>query len=78
MRDLLDAHAEDVRYVDPSYHWGVIQADQDDNKFVDAAVAGDAAWIVTDDSQYNRLHAETRLNVRPLPPATFIERYCRG
>ena len=50
---------------------------QDDNKFVDAAVAGSAEWIVTDDSHFNDLKTNTSLVVRPLHPLDFIMRYCR-
>jgi putative PIN family toxin of toxin-antitoxin system len=75
-RALLDAHDSDVKYVDPSYRWDAIPSDRDDNKFVDAAVAGDAEWIVTDDSHFNVLNTSTSLVVRPLHPRLFIERYC--
>ncbi len=31
----------------PFYHWNLINQDEDDNKFVDCAVAGNAHYIVT-------------------------------
>ena len=34
-------------------HFGLIDADPDDNKFVDCAVAADAEYIVTNDSHFN-------------------------
>lgn len=40
-------------FVTPFYRFKVIEADPDDNKFVDCAVAGDAKYIVTDDHHYN-------------------------
>jgi predicted nucleic acid-binding protein len=49
--------------------------DPDDDKFVDAAVAGEADWIVTEDSHCNVLFEDARLTVRPLHPLLFIERY---
>ena len=76
-RDLLDARAGNTTFVDPSYRWNAIRFDQDDNKFVDAAVAGNAEWIVTDDSHFNDLNTDTRLVVRPLHPQAFVDRYCR-
>lgn len=42
-------------FVTPFYRFKVIDADPDDNKFVDCAVAGDAKYIVTDDHHYNVL-----------------------
>ena len=75
-RDLMDAHVDEVTRVDPSFCWNAITRDQDDNKFVDAAVAGAAEWIVTDDSHFNDLNTDMRLVVRPLHPLVFISRYC--
>ena len=36
-------------------HFGLIEQDVDDNKFVDCAVAADAEYIVTNDSHFNVL-----------------------
>ena len=36
-------------------HFGLIEADKDDNKFVDCAVAADAELIVTNDTHFNVL-----------------------
>jgi predicted nucleic acid-binding protein len=36
-------------------HFGLIEADVDDNKFVDCALAADAEYIVTNDTHYNVL-----------------------
>lgn len=72
---LLIARASLVRRVDPTYFWKAIVQDPDDDKFVDAAVAGEADWIVTEDSHYNVLFEDARLTVRPLHPSLFIERY---
>lgn len=37
------------------FRWGLIEADPDDNKFVDAAVAGSADFIVTNDHHFDAL-----------------------
>ena len=42
-------------FVTPYYHFKLIVADPDDDKFVDCAVAGNAKYIVTEDSHYNVL-----------------------
>ena len=42
-------------FITPFYHFNVITADPDDNKFVDCAVAGQARVIVTEDHHYDVL-----------------------
>lgn len=42
-------------FVTPFYHFELINADPDDNKFVDCAVAGNAKFIVTEDHHYDIL-----------------------
>ncbi len=59
--------------VSPAYRWLAIPRDPDDEKFVDAAVAGDAEWIVTEDSHFDDLNLDTRLRVRPLKPKDFVD-----
>ena len=72
---LLTARAAFVKRVDPTFFWRAIAHDPDDNKFVDAAVAGEADWIVTEDSDFNVLFRDACLTVRPLHPSLFIDRY---
>ena len=43
-----------VRQVDVHFHWHLL-LDEDDNKFVDTAVAGGAAYIVSEDRHFRRL-----------------------
>ena len=42
-------------FQDAYYHFGLIEQDLDDNKFVDCAVAADAVYIVTNDTHFNIL-----------------------
>ena len=70
---LLAALPNNSVLVSPSYHWQAIRRDPDDDKFVDAAVAGNAEWIVTEDSDFDDLVADTRLLVRALNPRQFID-----
>jgi len=42
-------------FITPYYHFHLIKADPDDNKFVDCAVAGNATFIVTEDHHYDVL-----------------------
>ena len=43
-------------FVTPYYHFRLIVADPDDDKFVDCAVTGNAKYIVTEDSHYDVLN----------------------
>lgn len=44
-----------VVFLDPHYHFNLITADPDDNKFVDCAIQGNARYIVTNDHHYDVL-----------------------
>ena len=44
-----------VEFVTPYYHFNLITADPDDNKFVDCAIAANARYIVTNDHHYDVL-----------------------
>jgi uncharacterized protein len=44
-----------VILLNPFYHWNLINQDEDDNKFVDCAIAGNAHFIVTNDKHFNIL-----------------------
>ena len=44
-----------VKFVDPHYSFGLIKADEDDNKFVDSAIASNAIFIVTEDKHFKEL-----------------------
>lgn len=44
-----------VELIDPHYHLEIIQADPDDNKFVDCAFAANATYIVSNDKHFEIL-----------------------
>ena len=46
---------DNVVCVEPSFHMGLIEADKDDNKFVDCAIAAGAFFIVSEDKHYEVL-----------------------
>lgn len=46
---------ENVVKVVPTYFFNLIEADSDDNKFVDCAICGAAELIVTNDAHFNIL-----------------------
>lgn len=47
--------APNVIFVEPYFKWLLIGNDPDDNKFADAAIAGNADYIVTNDRDFNVL-----------------------
>ena len=44
-----------VQKQDVFYEWNLIEADKDDNKFVDCAIAGNADYLVSNDKHFNCL-----------------------
>lgn len=42
-------------FITPYFHFNLIKADPDNNKFVDCAIAGNARFIVTEDHHYDIL-----------------------
>lgn len=48
-------HSSNTIFINPVYHFKVIDADPDDNKFVDCAVAAKALCIVSDDKHFSHL-----------------------
>ena len=46
---------KNVKHITPFYHWHLITADPDDNKFVDCAIAANARFIVTEDHHFKVL-----------------------
>jgi len=46
----------ELKLVNPTFFWKLIQDDPDDNKFVDCAICGEAELIVTNDKHFNVLN----------------------
>ena len=46
---------DNVEMIEPYFNWQLIDADKDDNKFVDCAISGNALFIVSDDNHFNIL-----------------------
>ena len=44
-----------VQFVDPYFHFHLIEQDKDDNKFVDCAIAANARFIVSEDAHFKHL-----------------------
>jgi uncharacterized protein len=41
--------------INPYFHFGLIEQDADDNKFVDCAIAANAKYIVSNDNHFSHL-----------------------
>ena len=63
-----------TKRVSPTFFFQLIQADTDDNKFVDCAICGNAEYIVSNDNHFNIL------NTVDFPKVTVvrIEDYCNS
>ena len=48
-------NAQNVKFVNPQYRFGLIEKDVDDNKFVDCAIVCGADFIVSDDTHFDVL-----------------------
>ena len=46
-----------IQFYTPFYNWMLINADPDDNKYTDCAIAGSANFIVTEDKHFGVLKA---------------------
>ena len=47
--------SKNVEFVSPYFNWRLIEADHDDDKFVDCAFAANATYIVSDDKHFDIL-----------------------
>lgn len=62
---------DNLRRVEPAYHWRLIVTDPDDDKFVDCAIAAEAGWVVTEDRHLDVLKRSGH-KPQPITPAQFI------
>ncbi len=65
-----------VQMTVPTYRWQIIQEDPDDDKFVDAAIAASATYLITNNGHFKVLDTITfpkvnRLRLDDLSPSLF-------
>ena len=65
-----------VQMVAPTYQWQIIHEYPDDNKFVDAAIAASATYLITNDGHFNiltniKFPKVDRLRLNELTPSLF-------
>ena len=61
-----------VELINPTYRFNLIQADPDDNKFVDCAIYANARYIVTNDRHYDVLGTIAFPKVNVIKLADFL------
>jgi len=71
---LVSAAWDTVDVVQPSYQFGVISSDPDDNKFVDCGIVANADFVITNDADYAAL-ANAGYRPQPIKPEAFIAKY---
>ena len=62
-----------VVFIDPFYKFDLIQADKDDNKFVDCAIAAQARCIISNDHHYDVLSTIPFPHVEVIKLTDFME-----
>lgn len=62
-----------VVFIDPFYKFDLIQADKDDNKFVDCAIAAQAKCIISNDHHYDILSTIPFPHVEVIKLTDFME-----
>jgi len=67
--------SESVVFVNPTFSFQLPYADEDDHKFVDCAVCGNADFLITNDKHYNMLKDIEFPNVEVIKAETFIEKF---
>jgi len=59
--------------IEPFYNWQLIEADPDDNKFCDCAIACSADYLVTNDKHFNILAQVPFPAVKTIKAEEFLE-----
>ena len=62
-----------IKRISPTFRFGLITTDPDDNKFIDCAVAGQADFLVTSDKHFQIVSDKAFPPVRIITPEKFME-----
>ena len=60
-----------VHFIQKYYHWQLIEADPDDNKFIDCAIAASAELLVSHDGHFRVMNQYPYLNINLLSATAF-------
>ncbi len=66
-----------IREIAPSYRFGAITGDADDDAFADCAIVAGADFIITEDRHFDALRG-SGYKPQPVTPAEFIRGHLRG
>ena len=66
-----------IRRVSPSFRFHLITGDADDDKFADCAIAAEADFIITADSDFNVMRG-SGYKPQPITPEEFIRVHLGG
>ena len=69
--DSISKFRQRIRHVEPSFHFHLITADPDDDKFADCAIAANADYLVTDDAHFDAMKT-AGYKPRVITPQDFI------
>ena len=69
--DSISAFRKSIRHIEPSFHFHLIPADPDDDKFADCAIAANADYLVTEDAHFDAMKT-AGYKPRVISPAEFI------
>jgi putative PIN family toxin of toxin-antitoxin system len=65
--------ASNVQFINKFYKWNLIHVDEDDNKFVDCAIAADAKFLVSNDKHFTVLKNIPFPKVKILTAHEFLD-----
>ena len=65
--------SKNVEFVDAFFKWRLIEADHDDDKFVDCAFAANATYIVSDDKHFDVLKSIVFPRIAVLKLVQFLQ-----
>ncbi len=66
--------SDNVKMIEPYFKWHLIEADKDDNKFVDCAITANALFIVSEDNHFNILKKIDFPKIEVIRIDDFMER----
>lgn len=62
-----------VQKIDVYYRWNLIAKDEDDNKFIDCAIAGNADFVVSEDKHFKGVNANEFPKISLLKTDGFLQ-----